>query len=116
MARCYANENFPLPIVQALRELGHDVLTVREAGNDNRGIDDEAVVAFAIAQQRAIITLNRRHFARIHREHPQHAGIIACTEDRDYAGLAHRIHAAIEQADDFTGQLIRIYRPVTKSS
>ena len=115
MARCYANENFPLPVVQALRELGHDVLTVREAGTDNRGIDDEAVVAFAIAQQRIVITLNRRHFARLHREQPEHPGIIACTEDRDYGGLANRINAAIEQAGDLAGQLIRIYRPPNES-
>ena len=27
IARLYANENFPLPVVFALRELGHDVLT-----------------------------------------------------------------------------------------
>ncbi|WP_442484067.1 DUF5615 family PIN-like protein [Aeoliella sp. SH292] len=31
MARLYANENFPLPIVQRLRELGHDVLTTLDA-------------------------------------------------------------------------------------
>jgi hypothetical protein len=33
MARLYSNENFPLPVVQELRNFGHDVLTVREAGN-----------------------------------------------------------------------------------
>ena len=33
MARLYANENFPYQVVIALRALGHDVLTVQEAGN-----------------------------------------------------------------------------------
>jgi hypothetical protein len=33
VAHLYANENFPLPVVEALRRLGHDVLTSREAGN-----------------------------------------------------------------------------------
>ena len=28
MARLYANENFPLPVVGELRRLGHDVLTI----------------------------------------------------------------------------------------
>ncbi|HQY93633.1 MAG: DUF5615 family PIN-like protein [Caldilinea sp.] len=33
MARLYANENFPYAVVQELRRLGNDVLTVAEAGN-----------------------------------------------------------------------------------
>lgn len=33
MARLYANENFPRQVAIILRELGHDVLTVQEAGN-----------------------------------------------------------------------------------
>jgi hypothetical protein len=32
MARLYSNENFPLPVVEKLRELGHDVLTIQETG------------------------------------------------------------------------------------
>lgn len=36
MARLYANENFPLPVVTELRRLGHDVLTVRESGKAAR--------------------------------------------------------------------------------
>lgn len=30
MARLYANENFPLPVVNELRRLGHDVLTTQD--------------------------------------------------------------------------------------
>jgi isochorismate synthase EntC len=33
MARFYANENFALPVVAGLRQMGHDVLTSVEAGN-----------------------------------------------------------------------------------
>jgi hypothetical protein len=43
VARIYANENFPLPVVEELRRLGHDVLTTSEAGNSGRAIPDEAV-------------------------------------------------------------------------
>ena len=32
MARLYADENFAQPAVERLRELGHDVLTVQDAG------------------------------------------------------------------------------------
>jgi hypothetical protein len=40
VARLYANENFPLPVVEALRRLGHDVVTVREAGRAEQAITD----------------------------------------------------------------------------
>ncbi|MCA9995003.1 MAG: DUF5615 family PIN-like protein [Anaerolineales bacterium] len=30
MARLYANENFPFPVVVQLRQLGHDALTIQE--------------------------------------------------------------------------------------
>ncbi|MEZ2226858.1 MAG: DUF5615 family PIN-like protein [Microcoleus sp.] len=33
MVRLYADENFPLVIVELLRTFGHDVLTFQEAGN-----------------------------------------------------------------------------------
>jgi Domain of unknown function (DUF5615) len=53
MARLYADENFPLVIVELLRTFGHDVLTVQEAGNGGLGIPDEDVLAFAISQNRS---------------------------------------------------------------
>jgi hypothetical protein len=49
MARLFANENFPLAVVRELRSLGHDVLTVVEAGNAGQRIPDEAVLAYASA-------------------------------------------------------------------
>lgn len=62
MLRLYANENFPLPVVAALRALGRDVLTSLEAGNAGRSIPDDAVLRFATAQGRALLTINRKHF------------------------------------------------------
>jgi hypothetical protein len=40
MARLYADEDFPFPVVERLRQLGHDVLTAFEAGQANQGIGD----------------------------------------------------------------------------
>lgn len=48
MARLYADEQFPRLVSELLRTMGHDVLTVQEAGNDNLGIPDEDVLAFAV--------------------------------------------------------------------
>jgi len=65
MARLYANENFPLPAVEELRRLGHDVLTSYESGRAGQAIPDEDVLAFAVAEARILITLNRKHFVTI---------------------------------------------------
>ncbi len=40
MARLYADEQFPRPVVERLQNLGHDVLTVQAAGNA-RAFDPE---------------------------------------------------------------------------
>jgi Domain of unknown function (DUF5615) len=47
MARLYADEQYPLPVVEFLRALGHDVLTVQEAGKANQQIPDSDVLTFA---------------------------------------------------------------------
>jgi predicted nuclease of predicted toxin-antitoxin system len=112
MARLYADEDFPLPVVEALRQLGHDVRTVQEAGRANQGIDDAQVLADATADRRAILTHNDPDFKRLHRQGQPHAGIVSCTQDPKNPGrLAQRIHAAIGQLSDLTNQLIRVIRP-----
>lgn len=111
MARLYADENFPLLIVEALRQLGHDVLTVFEAGQANQRIQDPDVLAFAVATGRAVLTINCRDFIRLHRQQQTHHGIIVCTADSDVVGQAQRIHAAIEASATLDGILIRINRP-----
>ena len=111
MARLYSNENFPLPVVEELRRLGHDVLTVAEAGKAEQAVSDPEVLAFATAERRAVLTINRQHFVRLHNESAGHAGIIACTLDLDFAGQSGRIATAISAHGELTGRLIRINRP-----
>jgi hypothetical protein len=110
MARLYANENFPAEAVKHLRELGHDVLTTHEAGKSNQAVEDYAVLRFAIETDHCVMTINRKDFMRLHRVMPEHRGIIVCTENRDYAAFAGRIHEAICVAGDLTGKLIRVVR------
>ena len=111
MARLYANENFPLPVVEELRRLGHDVLTIHETGKAGQSVPDETVLAFACVDGRGLLTLNRKHFIRLHNEQPHHAGIVVCTFDPDFVGQARRIHKAIESQAQLPGQLIRVNRP-----
>ena len=88
MARFYANENFPLPVVERLRQLGHDVTTVQETGKGSQQTSDDVVLQTATADRRAVLTLNRKHFVRLHHASPNHAGIVACTVDADFEGQA----------------------------
>jgi predicted nuclease of predicted toxin-antitoxin system len=111
VASFYADEQFPYLSTNHLRTLGHDVLTVQEAGNANQGIPDDEVLEFATQQNRAILTLNRRDFIRLHKQNSSHAGIIVCTDDRDKISLAERINLVILTEASLDGKLIRIVKP-----
>ena len=112
MALLYANENFPLPVVEELRRFGHEVLTTYEAGMAGKSVPDQQVLAFATAEGRALVILNRKHFIHLHDANHDHAGIIACSFDSDFSGQAYRIHAAIVSKTRLSGELIRINRPL----
>lgn len=111
MARFYSNENFPLPVVEQLRRLEHDVLTTDEAGKAGNAIPDEEVLAFATHEDRTLLTMNRKHFIRLHALTPDHHGIVVCTFDPDFTRQAQRIHAAVTEQPNLSGQLIRVNRP-----
>lgn len=111
MARLYSNENFPLPVVEELRRLGHDVLTIQETGGAGQALPDEEVLAFASAEDRTLLTFNRKHFIRLHHQRPHHAGIIVCTFDTNFMELAQRVHGEIKKQTQLAGQLIRVNRP-----
>ena len=111
MARLYSNENFPLPVVEELRRLGHDVQTIQESGKANQEYPDESVLALAAADNRAVLTINRKDFRKLHGESSEHKGVIICTVDLDFLGQAQRIHEALEPLNDLDHQLIRVNRP-----
>ena len=111
MVAFYADECFPLPVVDALRRRGHDVLTALEAGQANQRVPDDAVVEFATRSGRAVLTLNRREFIALHVRIPRHAGIAVCTEDADVDRLAAAIDAVVRGTASLQGALIRITRP-----
>ncbi|MBU2610521.1 MAG: DUF5615 family PIN-like protein [Chloroflexi bacterium] len=111
MILLYANENFPIQVVRELRRLGYDVLTSQEAGKDNRAIPDEDVLSFASEQGRALLTINKRDFLRLHRRPLDHAGMILCSQDPDVLGQAERIQRAIQEEGDLHGRELRINRP-----
>ncbi len=113
MVQFYADEQFPFPVVELLRTFGHDTLTVQEAGNAEQGVPDDQVLAFAISQKRAVLTINRVDFIRLHRRDDNHYGIIVCTNNRDWQQFAALINDAVTIEGSLLRKLIRVVRPVT---
>ncbi|HMC65278.1 MAG TPA: DUF5615 family PIN-like protein [Gemmataceae bacterium] len=89
----YADEDFPFPVVETLRQLGHDVVTAQDDGRT--ATPDPVVLARAHSLGRAILTYNRRHYERLHRQGAAHSGILSAKQDSDHPALAGRIHAAL---------------------
>jgi hypothetical protein len=119
MALLYADENFDYPLVAQLRSFGHDVLTAQDAGQANQAIPDPLVLSFAVAQGRAVVTFNYRHFVRLHKQTistGSHAGIIVCTKDNEVQAVALRIHQAIAALPSLMNQLVRIRKPPASAS
>lgn len=106
--KLYADEDFDHGVVARLRALGHDVVTVMEAGR--RGLSDVEQLVYATEAGRALITFNRADYHALHRQRVAHAGIITCTRDPDVEELAARIHGEISVRSELTGEVIRIVR------
>jgi predicted nuclease of predicted toxin-antitoxin system len=111
MASFYTDENFNQKAIPYLLLLGHDVLTAHQAGQTGKRITDAEVLAYASSLSRVVLTHNRPDFVKLHKTAGPHAGIVVCTNDRDYAALAQRIHEAVAAEASFTGKLIRVNKP-----
>ena len=82
-----------------------------EAGQANQRIPDDEVLACATDDNRAVVTQNRRDFIQLYRLQPNHAGIIVCSDDRNWDALDQRIHMAVIVEESLQGKLMRIVRP-----
>lgn len=110
MARLYADENFPHPVVDALRMAGHDLLTIQDDGRANQRFPDDALLARTSELGRVLLTTNRKHFLRLHRESSVHAGTIICTYDPDPRGQSLRIDELLRSDVPLIGTLLRVVR------
>ncbi|ODS30439.1 MAG: hypothetical protein SCARUB_04458 [Candidatus Scalindua rubra] len=76
--KLYLDEDIDPLLAKVLRERGHDVLTVHEAGK--RTLNDRKQLEFAISQGRTFFTHNIKHFVRFSQEYSKssknHFGII----------------------------------------
>ncbi|NCQ69207.1 MAG: hypothetical protein GPJ27_08385 [Microcystis aeruginosa L111-01] len=111
MVKLYADEPFPLPVIRILRSLGYDILTVQEAGKAEQKIPDSEVLHYAISLNRAVLTMNRRDFIRLHAQTSQHQGIVICRSSINWEKIAQAIDNHLSQFETIEGQLIRIKLP-----
>ncbi len=78
--------------------------------NRQKKIPDEEVLRFATENNRAVLTLNRKDFIKLHYDTPNQSGIIVCRDDRNWEQFAERINKAILSTQSLDGQLIRVNR------
>ena len=73
--RLLADENFPLPTIEVLRQAGHDVTWAR---SDLPGTGDAALLELAEADRRLLLTLDKDFWQiAIQRRKPlEHSGVI----------------------------------------
>ena len=109
MALLLADENFPAPAIEHLRQLGHDVLTLLQTDMAGLAIPDDEILIFATSLNRCLLTLNRKDFIKLHAQSNQHAGVAICTFDIDFVALANRVDACL--TTETNGQLLRVQRP-----
>jgi predicted nuclease of predicted toxin-antitoxin system len=69
--KIFANENLFEPIIDYLRSLGHDVLSIRDAGLS--GISDDEVYRRACNENSVIVTMDK-DFSRMFRFPPERCG------------------------------------------
>src|SRR5260370_6152071 len=110
--KLFADAMFPIQIVHGLRRLGYVVATVQQyqgTSRPKRSLTDDQVIDAAIEFRGAVLTLNDRHFVRLHFDRPQtHRGIIICTETSEYVKRAKEIDDEIQNHKPLTDKLVYV--------
>lgn len=91
--RLYSDEDMmQKSLLHALRSNGVNVLTTSEAGMRNRS--DQEQLEYATLQGRVMITFNKGHFLKLHKEYmsqgKRHSGIILVTQQEYSIGESVR--------------------------
>ena len=97
--RLYFDEDVSAEVVENLRQRGFDVLCARDSALLSR--DDDAQLAFAISQKRALVTHNRHDFETRHRRYVEtgqhHFGIIIARRRPKPAHVVRRLLALLDR-------------------
>jgi len=97
-------------LVSVLRQEGHDVLTVNEAGLPGQA--DRVILAYAFQERRIVLTMNCRDFLELHEAGDAHAGIVGIYKGRDprknmaFAAIAAALANLIASGWEFAGHFV----------
>jgi len=121
MAMLLADEHFPIQVVNELRSLYHDVLTVRQISiqKTGDGISDEAVLREAKRTKRTVLTQNIKDYKALHGCNVVggHYGIIACSfhEKEPPKLVAKRLDQLIRDSGNMKAKWIRLCASANRS-
>ena len=107
--KLYFDEDVSVDIVNNLRTRGFDVACARDVGMLHR--DDDAQLAFAVSQGRALVTHNRHDFEKRHAQYLEagrtHCGIIIAKRRSRPAHIVSRLLDLLNQvtAEEMANQL-----------
>ncbi len=111
--KLFTDEDVHPKLAPELRRRGYDATSTNEAGRHNLGLSDDAQLAYAAREGRAILVYNIRDYALIHDRWraagQQHAGIILATQRiNDLGELLRRVewHLRAYTAEEHQNQLI----------
>ena len=81
--KLHLNEHLSPRLAMQLRQYGFDVTSTVE--RELIAVDDDAQLAFAVSEQRAIVTMNFADFVALHHQYlaigQEHWGIVLSTEE-----------------------------------
>jgi predicted nuclease of predicted toxin-antitoxin system len=91
--KIFVDENIPLRTVQALREMGHDVLDIR--GTADEGMEDDAIWRMAQNEGRLLITTDKG-FVK-HRGERHYGILVICLRQPNRLKIHQRVMQAVAQ-------------------
>ena len=102
------DENLPTLTTDLLRSDGHDVASVLET---SPGVSDAEVLAYAVAERRILVTLDKQDFGALIYRHrlPVPSGVLVFRlPDITAEGLPYYVAGAIAARSDWPGSFWRI--------
>jgi uncharacterized protein with PIN domain len=98
--KLYVDADITPKLARALRTRGYDVLSAHEAGKDDAS--DVEQLAFAAAEERALLTCNAGHFTTIVEDYwyagREHSGVIV-SDQLELGEMIRRVARLLDMAD-----------------
>jgi predicted nuclease of predicted toxin-antitoxin system len=110
--KIFVDENIPIMTVEALRNMGHDVVDIR--GTEKEGIEDIEIWELVLKEKRLIITTDKSF---IKRHNKLHSGILVIRlRQPNLLKIHERVMKAMKQfnSEEWSGLLV-VMRDVVQS-